>query len=245
VDPFDWLLQHGTPVPLLLGSNREDASMNPVPSWCASTSPVLACPTQDPTMATLDATGYANAIHAEFDPLVGAIGSNMLLSANPAASYAPPIWALIAVDSDLSVGGTCSYREVTRAAAGPNGKPVFRYIYTHAFEVDGNLTPYQAFHAAEFPFVTGDPSFGDGDGNGHSTTLAETMLAAQMMGYWTRFAATGNPNGAGATMWPRYDATTGSDPMLQIDDTSTAITNYHKAQCDFYDANAAALVNLQ
>jgi para-nitrobenzyl esterase len=167
----------------------------------------------------------------------------MLLNANPASSYASPVWALIAVDSDVPVGGSCSYREVARAAAGPNGKPVFRYLYTHAFEADSNLTPYQAFHAAEFPFVTGDPSIGDGAGNGHATTSAETMLAAQMMGYWTRFATTGDPNGSGASRWPPYNAT--ADPMLQIDDVSVQINGYRTQQCDFYDANSAALSNVQ
>jgi para-nitrobenzyl esterase len=27
-----------------------------------------------------------------------------------------------------------------------------------------------------------------------------------MMGYWTRFAATGNPNGSGAPYWPRFSS---------------------------------------
>jgi len=66
-----------------------------------------------------------------------------------------------------------------------------------------------------------------------------------VMSYWTSFAATGNPNGPATTntMWPRYDATT--DSMLQIDDTSTSINGYRTTQCDFYDANAPALANVQ
>jgi len=37
-------------------------------------------------------------------------------------------------------------------------------------------------------------------------------LSAQMMGYWTRFAATGNPNGGGAPNWPAFG---GAKPQIQ------------------------------
>ena len=57
-------------------------------------------------------------------------------------------------------------------------------------------------------------------------------FAMQMMGYWSQFAKTGNPNATGSTLWPRYDAST--DAMLQLDDTQTAINGYHNAQDDFF-----------
>jgi para-nitrobenzyl esterase len=246
MNPFDWLAQqHGSPVPLLLGSNREDASTQGLPSWCttASVAPPL-CPNEEPTASPpLDAAGYANTIHAEFDPLVGISGADaMLTSLYPATGFDAPVWALIAVDSDLTIGAACPYREVARAAAGANGAPVWRYVYTHTFENnDPNLTPYRAFHSAERPFVFGDPS----GGGSYTPTAAELTLARQIMGYWSRFARTGDPNGSGATVWPRYDATT--DPMLQIDDTSTEISganSYRKLQCDFYDVNATAFSSL-
>jgi len=65
----------------------------------------------------------------------------------------------------------------------------------------------------------------------YSPTAAELTLAEQIMGYWTRFATTGDPNGAGATQWPGYDAAT--DLIFQIDDTQTVINGYHNPQCDF------------
>jgi para-nitrobenzyl esterase len=250
MNPYDWLLQqHGSPVPLLLGSNREDAAMQGLPSWCISGSVVPPlCPSEDPTVSpSIDATGYGNTIHAEFDPLVGISGADtMLASLYPTTGFDTPIWALIAVDSDFPVGASCPYREVARAAVGTNGKPVWRYVYTHTFENDLNLMPFRAYHGAERPFVFGDPSFAGGAPGSHTSTPAELTLSRQMMGYWSRFAATGDPNGSGATVWPRYDATT--DPMLQIDDTSTEISgsnSYRKLQCDFYDAHAAAFSTLQ
>jgi para-nitrobenzyl esterase len=246
VNPLDWLQQHGSPVPLLLGSNREDASMGTVPTWCVGvTLPAPQCPTEDPTvLPQIDEPTYENAINAEAKIIGGGVTGTEILGLYPGSNFDAPVWALIAVDSDLTVGASCPYREVARAAAGANGAPVWRYIYTHAYENDPNLTPYRAFHGAELSFVFGDPSFGNG-GSTHTPTQAELTLSGQMMGYWSRFAATGNPNGSGATAWPRYDAT---DAMLQIDDTSTEISganSYRKAQCDFYDLHAAALANVQ
>jgi para-nitrobenzyl esterase len=246
-NPHDWLLQqHGSPVPLLLGSNREDASTQGLPSWCPGNS-VAACPNEDPTASPpLDAAGYANAIHAEFDNIGPGVTGADVLALYPASGYDAPTWALIAVDSDFPAGAACPYREVARAAAGANGKPIWRYVYTHTFENDpNNLTPFRAFHAAELPFVFGDPSYVKGFGP-HTATPAELTLAGQLMGYWSRFAKTGDPNESGATAWPRYDATT--DAMLQIDDTSTEISganSYRKLQCDFYDTNAGAFSSLQ
>jgi penicillin-binding protein 1B len=99
----------------------------------------------------------------------------------------------------------------------------------------------RAFHSAERVFVFGDPSFAD-PGN-YTPTPAELALSGQIMGYWTRFAKTGDPNGSGATQWPRYDAHT--DAMIQLDDTSTQINGYRSPQCDFYDLNGAAFSSLQ
>jgi para-nitrobenzyl esterase len=248
-NPYDWLLQQqGSPVPLLLGSNREDASTQGLPSWCTggTVAPPL-CPREDPTVTpSLEPAGYTDAIHAEFDPLIGISGSDTILSslyhADIFQANALPVWELIAVDSDFPVGAACAYREVARAAAGANGAPVWRYIYIHSFENDPNLTPFRAFHGAEIPFVFGDPSYVKGYGP-HTATTGELSLAGQLMGYWSRFAATGDPNASGAVMWPRYDATT--DAMIQLDDTPAQSNGYRTPQCDFYDANATALSTLQ
>jgi para-nitrobenzyl esterase len=247
MNPYDWLqdpLHGGSPVPLLLGSNREDAAMSGTPSWCVGVAlPAPQCPNDDPTSSVIDENGFNSAIHAEFDSLLTTAGSNNIVSLYPASNILDaPVWQLIAVDSDLTVGAACPYREVARAAVGTSGAPVWRYVYIHTFENnDPNLTPYRAFHGAEKHFVFGDPSFAD-PGN-YTPTPAELALSAQIMGYWTRFAATGNPNGTQATVWPPYNAA--NDPMLEIDDVSVQINGYRTQQCDFYDANAAVFSTLQ
>jgi len=212
VDPFSFLQQQGSPAPLLLGSNREESSLSDNPN------------------AQLDDTAYATAIHQRFDQF-GAGVANQVLSLYPAAAYTSPSYALIAVDSDFNMA--CEVRTVARATAGSNRSPVWRYFYTHAFENDPSLLPYGAFHTAELFFLFGNFNDGQQAGGGivYTPSSADLAFSGAMMGYWTRFAATGNPNGAGAVQWPAYDPTT--DSMFELDDTSASINGYHNSQCDY------------
>jgi para-nitrobenzyl esterase len=65
----------------------------------------------------------------------------------------------------------------------------------------------------------------------YAPTPAEVTFTSDVMGYWTRFAATGDPNGSGATAWARYDASTES--MMRLDDSMIAINGYHNPECDY------------
>lgn len=213
VDPFTLLQQQGSPVPLLLGSNREEMSLSDSPT------------------AQLDATAYATAIHQRFDQFGSGV-ANQVLTVYPASAYPSPAYALIAVDTDFNF--TCEVRSAARAAVtAANHKPVWRYLYTHAFENDSTLTPLGAFHTAELFFLFGnfDDRLQPGGGIVYSPTPAELMFSSALMDYWTRFAATGNPNGASAIVWPQYNPTT--DSMLQLDDTFVVINGYHNQQCDY------------
>jgi para-nitrobenzyl esterase len=210
VDPFDALQQHGSPVPLLTGGTREEFA-------------VLG---DDPNVP-LDANGYAAAIHTRFDRY-GATVAGQVVALYPDTDYGSFAYALIAVDSDFN--GACAERAIARAATGANRPPVWRYLYTHRFENDAGLAALRAFHGAERFFVFGNLQSANG---AYVPTTAELAFAEQMMGYWTRFAATGDPNGAGATLWPRYDPT---DAMLQLDDMQTPINGYHNSRCDYFAA---------
>lgn len=214
VDPALALQQNGSPVPLLIGSTREE--------WTN---------VSDNPNTSLSVVQYAAAIHNRFDP-IGAGVATQVLTLYPVAAYSSPEYALIAVDSDYNM--TCEVRNVARVAAGTNRKPVWRYFYTHTFENDASLSASRAFHTSELYFVFDnfaliDPAFAYAAN--YAPTPAEVNLANDMMGYWTRFAATGDPNGAGATTWPPYDANT--DSMLQLDDTPVAINGYHNTECDY------------
>ncbi len=53
------------------------------------------------------------------------------------------------------------------------------------------------------------------------------------MGYWTRFAATGDPNGGGAAQWPAYEAA--ADQHLELGDTIKTGAGLYKQACDLAD----------
>ena len=91
------------------------------------------------------------------------------------------------------------------------------------------MNELRAFHTAELPFVFGSPQLIFG--GPYTPSAAELTFASQMMGYWSRFAKTGDPNRMGATSWPHYDA--GTDAMLQLDERQAVINGYHNKKCDY------------
>ncbi|MGH9712899.1 MAG: carboxylesterase/lipase family protein [Candidatus Acidiferrales bacterium] len=212
-DSFTALQQHGSPVPLLIGSTSEE--------WTAAT--------DDPN-TPLDPAGYVTEIHNEFDQF-GAGVANQVLALYPATDYDTPEYALIAVHSDYQV--SCEARNVALVAAGPQRPPIWRYLYTHRFENDPTLKALRAFHAAELYFVFGNLQLirvRNIDVN-YTPSALEHAFSSDMMGYWTRFAATDNPNGAGATQWLPYDAA--NENMLELDETFTPLNGYHTPQCNY------------
>jgi para-nitrobenzyl esterase len=63
-----------------------------------------------------------------------------------------------------------------------------------------------AYHGAEIPYV-----FDTHDG-WFSADAAEPVLTNAMLGYWSNFARTGDPNGAGLVRWRDYE---GKEPRVQ------------------------------
>ncbi|MCE2461318.1 MAG: carboxylesterase family protein, partial [Pseudomonadales bacterium] len=66
----------------------------------------------------------------------------------------------------------------------------------------------------------------------------DKAVARLMLGYWTNFAKTGNPNGDGLPVWPRYDTET--DLALEISAEPGTIGGLRKAKLDLFDRRAAA-----
>jgi len=215
VDPFQTLQQNGSPVPLLIGSNSDD---NIVLESYAKPWPVLS--DQD----------YRDRLHLQFDA-VDPNAADQVYSLYPPFSpeYFAPYWALVAVHSDYYM--TCKVCQIARATSGAQRPAVWRYFFTHAFEnlFAGGLR-LRAFHGAEVPFVFGNPQesfFGP-----YTPTAAEVTLSEEMMGYWARFSATGDPNGGGAVQWLPYENQ--NEKILQLDNIIVTIDGYHKDQCDYF-----------
>ncbi|MFZ1085159.1 MAG: carboxylesterase family protein [Terracidiphilus sp.] len=78
-------------------------------------------------------------------------------------------------------------------------------IYRYHFEL---AAPPSKFHPGSFAFHSDDIEyvFGTLDTRpGEVWRPEDRALSEQMMSYWTNFAKTGDPNGAGLPEWPRYD----------------------------------------
>jgi carboxylesterase type B len=143
------------------------------------------------------------------------------------------------VGSDFNI--TCEVRNIARAAIGhphegqhDEGQhaPVWRYLYAHRFENDASLKALRAFHTAELYFLFGNfnPVSPPNLGVDYTPTPDELAFSNALTGYWTRFAAKGNPNGSGAFHWPHYSA---HDLILKLDVAPTRLHGYHNPQCDF------------
>jgi para-nitrobenzyl esterase len=80
------------------------------------------------------------------------------------------------------------------------GQPVFFYQFD--YPAKGKNAALGAYHGLELSFLSGMVrtsvwgEFGEDD----------RLLSLKMQDYWTRFAATGNPNHKGLPTWPEYDA---------------------------------------
>jgi para-nitrobenzyl esterase len=97
--------------------------------------------------------------------------------------------------------GLATWRWV-EAYAAPGKVPVYRYSFDEPSPPERLHPIAKAFHSAELEYV-----FGTLDVRQGATWKPEDRkLSEQMMGYWTNFAKTGDPNSPGLPRWPRYDA---------------------------------------
>ncbi len=165
---------------------------------------------------------YQAAILAQFG---GTLGPRVLAQ-YPASAFASPEKAWVAATTDAR--WVCPSRRIARAAAGSQSEPVFRYFFTKSLD-STFAAPLGAYHSLELPFA-----FGTLDKfPGFTPSVRELTLSSAMNAYWARFAANGDPNGAGAPLWPRYEPAL--DPYLDLDNTIFSGAGVRTARCDFWD----------
>ena len=101
---------------------------------------------------------------------------------------------------------------------------------------DGARTsPLGAFHASELPFVF-QPAAATA---ATFFTPAELRLSDRMIGYWTKFALSGNPNGRAAPGWERFTNRENSFQSLAPDATGSVTTFAADHRCAFWASLAA------
>jgi para-nitrobenzyl esterase len=145
-----------------------------------------------------------------------------LLAANPAATDAAANVAASGILGDVVFGE--SARLIARTLSQHQPRTFF-YLFSRG--VAGRAQP--ATHSEVLPFVFGSldkPSFIPHD----PPDATDLKLSATMQQAWTRFAASGDPNGPGLPRWMPYDRA--SDPYLEFGTEVRAGQAYRRAQLD-------------
>lgn len=128
--------------------------------------------------------------------------------------------------------GLATWRWAEAAAA--TGKvPVYRYSFDKLSPAERLHPLPKAFHSAELEYVFGTLDVR----KGATWTQADRTLSTQMIGYWTNFAKTGDPNGSGLPTWPRYDT---GKAVLHLDTTITSGPDANRAAYQFLSTAGSA-----
>jgi para-nitrobenzyl esterase len=137
-----------------------------------------------------------------------------------------------AVRSALDYGGDAFIAFSTwkwiDAQARTGDAPVYRYH----LELPA---PPSKYHAGSYAFHSDDIEyvFGTLDTRpGAEWRPEDRKLSEEMMDYWTNFAKTGDPNGAGLPQWQRFDK---DGSVLHLDSTITAGPDTTHARYEFLD----------
>jgi len=152
-------------VPLIIGATRDEG-------W---TFVVRSFP------GPLTAEQYQAAVETEF----GVADAPAILAKYPAGDFLSPRHALSRLTGDVEY--VCEARRIARFVA-RTGTPVYQYSFER--EVDA-VVPDLVIHGLDTNFVFGNNY---GPPAPYVLNAEDLTLFGAMSGYWTRFAATGNPN---------------------------------------------------
>ncbi|WP_176993915.1 carboxylesterase/lipase family protein [Nonomuraea jiangxiensis] len=174
-------LRRGTaaPVPLVQGNARDEMRPFVAVQFDAQGRPVTA-------------QQYPEILASLFGDRAQAV-----LDRYPADGYPSPSLALAGVLTDWGGKlGACSQLPANDAAA--RRAPVYAYEFAESSGQQIVGFPLGAAHAAELPYLM------DGPGSPPAFSPEQRELSRDMIAYWTRFAATGDPNAPGLPRWAAY-----------------------------------------
>jgi para-nitrobenzyl esterase len=137
-----------------------------------------------------------------------------------------------AVRAEIDYGGdafialsTWKWLELHRKTG---GAPVYRYHFELAALPSKFHPGTFAFHSDEIEYV-----FGTLDTRpGWTVRPEDRVLSGQIMGYWTNFAKTGDPNGTGLPNWPQYGR---EDSLIHLGNPITAGPDTLRARYEFLE----------
>lgn len=193
---------HHNKVPVVVGVNAEETA-----------SQLFGIP-------SMTETEYQTRVRMQF----GATRGDQVLARYPAASFASPRWAYVAVTTDLQF--VCPARQYARALMAGQTAPVYRYLYSN--RLSGPSAALGAAHGLELFYVFQAMSRIPG----YAPSANDLALEQAMLAYWTRLASMGDPNGADTPTWPAYDA---QDPYLELAKPPTPGMGMRTALCDFWE----------
>jgi carboxylesterase type B len=195
-------------VQIMIGSNRDEGSVFNSAPW------------------TLNASGYPAAI----ENVVGPELTPTILALYPVSQQTNPWWGLTRALGEGMMN--CPSRQSARYFSSPNRQggpaPTYLYFYQHYLWLMENVVdpvketvlnepPFGVMHASELVMVWKFDLALWGVG--------EDALAKLFVNYWTRFAATGNPNGGTDPVWTPFTEENDLVAVLDLDANFNPIAN--------------------
>lgn len=106
------------------------------------------------------------------------------------------------------------------------GKDAWMYLFTRVREDEGGAT-LRAYHGAEYPYIF------DTHDRYMTTTGTDRELTRMMQGYWTSFAASGDPKSDALPDWPPFSAP--GYPVQELGDSVRTIDAPEPQLCASFD----------